>query len=139
MRTWSTFISGASRRDGVNGEIVRIETARRGRVRRLTRISRSSLRLLVARAAILSPDQGEPDRSTQNMLEAVHDRNRIAAAKLARRLARLRRLAPLVGRLGRFVRLLHDEVFYRPDARGQKRCRAEFEALAGRGATSEWS
>lgn len=54
----------------------------------------------------------------------------VAREKLKQRLARWRRLAPLVGRWRRFLILLFDEVHYRPGRAGQKRCREEFEALA---------
>jgi hypothetical protein len=56
----------------------------------------------------------------------------MAREKLKQRLARWRRLAPLVGRWRRFLLLLFDEVHYRPGMAGQKRCREEFEALAQR-------
>ena len=53
-----------------------------------------------------------------------------AEHELRRRLARWRRIAPLVGRWRRFLILLHDTVHFRPANPGQKRCQDEFEALA---------
>jgi len=49
-------------------------------------------------------------------------------AKTAARLARLRAIAPLVGRIRRFLMLIHDTVHFRPGGLGQKRCREDFES-----------
>jgi len=43
---------------------------------------------------------------------------------------KLRTIAPLVGRIRRFLMLLHDTVHFRPGGLGQKRCRDEFERCA---------
>lgn len=50
-----------------------------------------------------------------------------ALARWSRLASRARR----VGRLALFVRRAFDEVHYRPGGRGQRRCREEFEELAG--------
>ena len=64
------------------------------------------------------------------LLDGFEGGSQGAAQELARRLSRWRRVAPLVGRWRRFLLLLHDEVHFRPANPGEKRCRAEFEALA---------
>ena len=43
---------------------------------------------------------------------------------------RLRRLAPMIGRIALFVHALFDEVYYRPGGRGAQSCHDEFQALA---------
>jgi len=44
---------------------------------------------------------------------------------------KLLRIAPLVGRWSKYLRSLYEEVHFRPGGIGEKRCRAEFEALRG--------
>ena len=47
-----------------------------------------------------------------------------------RRWDRVARFASLVGRAAAVLRMVFDEVHYRPGGRGEKRCREEFEAIA---------